>query len=168
MADDKILQVAAFVRSLTAPAVTAHVPGDPERGRQVFFEAGRRSTCHMIMGQGGYPGPDLLNIAAERTVQQLTESVMKPSSPIEDGYRSIAAVLKSGGTVQGVAKNYNNYSVQMLDQAGKMHLLSRDQIAKLDVMEASMMPPVSDANVTVHLVAFLSRQSTRPGMGNSR
>jgi cytochrome c oxidase cbb3-type subunit III len=168
MADEKILQVAAFVRSLTVPAIAAQVAGDPEKGRQVFFGAGRCSTCHMILGQGGYPGPDLSNIGAERTVAQIRESVMKPSARIADGYRSATAVLKSGRTVQGVAKNYNNYSVQILDGAGKLHLLSHDEIAKLDVMDASMMPAVSDSDEALHLVAFLSRQSTRTRMGDSR
>ena len=167
MADDKILQVAAFVRSLTVPAIATQVAGDPERGRRAFFGSGGCSTCHMILGRGGYPGPDLSNIGAERTVPQLRESVMKPSERIAEGYRSVTAVLKSGGTVQGVAKNHNNYSVQILDSSGKLHLLRRDEIAKLDMMEASMMPAVSDANEVLHLIAFLSRQSTRPWTGDS-
>ena len=67
-----------------------------------------------------------------------------------------------------MARNYNNYSVQILDGAGKLHLLSRDEIAKLDVMDVSMMPAVSDPSEALHLVAFLSRQSTRPKMGDGR
>ena len=168
MAAGKVLQVAAFVRSLTSPAITIRVAGDPERGRQSFFGAGRCSTCHMILGQGGYPGPDLSNIGAERTVPQLTESVIKPSARIAEGYRSATALLKSGRTIQGVAKNHNNYSVQILDNAGKLHLLSRDEIAKLEVSDGSMMPAVSDPDEALHLVAFLSRQSSRPKIGDSR
>ena len=168
MADEKVLQVAAFVRSLTVPAIAAQVTGDPERGRQAFFGTGRCATCHMILGRGGYPGPDLSNIGAERTAPQLRESVMKPSARIAEGYRSVTALLKSGRTVQGVAKNHNNYSVQILDNSGKLHLLSREEIAKLDLMEASMMPAVSDANEALHLVAFLARQSARPKMGDPR
>src|SRR5690349_15162952 len=49
MADEKIVQVAAFVRSLTLPAIATQVAGDPERGRQLFFGSGRCSTCHMIL-----------------------------------------------------------------------------------------------------------------------
>ena len=166
MSDDKLHHVAAFVRSLTAPAIATQVPGDPEQGRRTFFGAGRCSTCHMILGKGGYPGPDLSNIAAERTVPQLREALINPSARIVDGYRSVTAVLKSGVTVQGVAKNQNNYSVQILDRAGKLHLLSRDEISTLEVMDASMMPAVSDASEALHLVAFLSRQSTRPKVEN--
>ena len=168
MAEDKILQVAAFVRSLTLPAIATPVAGDAERGRQLFFGAGRCSTCHMIRGKGGFPGPDLSNVGSERTVAQLRESVTKPSARIAPGYHSVTAVLKSGSTVQGVARNYNNYSVQILDQAGKLHLLSRADIAKLEILDVSMMPPVSNANDALDLIAFLSRQSTRPKIGESR
>ena len=165
MADEKVLQVAAFVRSLTLPAIHTQVPGDPERGQRAFFGAAKCSTCHMILGRGGYPGPDLSNIGAERTVPQLRESVMKPSARIANGYRTIAAVLKSGRTIRGVAKNHNNYSVQILDNTGKMHLLNHDEIAKLEMMDGSMMPALSDEAEALHLIAFLSRQSTRQNSG---
>jgi putative heme-binding domain-containing protein len=168
MGEEKVRQVAAFVRSLTSPAMAAPVAGDAERGREFFFGSGRCSTCHMIRGKGGYPGPDLSNIGAERTVAQLTESLMKPSARIADGYRGVTAVLKSGRTVKGVAKNHNNYSVQILDNEGTLHLLGRDEIAKLDMMDASMMPAVSDANEALDLIAFLSRQSMRTKRGDSR
>lgn len=168
MAADKVAQVAAFVRSLTAPAISTPVMGDPERGRQVFFGAGRCSNCHMIFGRGGHPGPDLSNIGADRTVSQLTESVTKPSARILNGYQTVTAALKSGQTIQGVARNHNNYSVQILDKAGKLHLLSRDQIARLDILDTSLMPPLPDPTEALHLVAFLSRQSTRVNMGDSR
>jgi putative heme-binding domain-containing protein len=93
---------------------------------------------------------------------------MKPSARIADGYRGVKVVLKSGRTVQGVAKNHNNYSVQILDHTGNLHLLNRNEITKLELMDASMMPPVSDPNEALDLVAFLSRQSTRPKIRDSR
>jgi putative heme-binding domain-containing protein len=162
MARDKVLAVAAFVRSLTSPAINTRVAGDPERGRQLFFGAGRCSTCHMILGKGGYPGPDLSNVGAERTVPQLTESVTKPSARIANGYQTANAALKSGGAIQGVAKNHNNYSVQILDNSGRLHLINRDEIATLELAGTSMMPAVTDPDEARHLVAFLALQSSRP------
>ena len=166
MADEKVLQVAAFVRSLTAPAIDTRVPGDPERGRQIFLS--KCSTCHMILGQGGHPGPDLSNVGSDRTLAQLRESLLKPSARIAEGYRGVTATLKTGGAIRGVAKNRNNYSIQILDHAGKLHMLSFENIAKLDEAEASLMPAVSDPNEALHLLAFLSRQSTRSQDGNSK
>jgi len=168
MGDEKITQVAAFVRSLTAPAIASRVPGDAERGRVLFFGAGKCSSCHMILGRGGHPGPDLSNIAAERTVHQIRQSVTKPSERIAEGYRGVTAVLKSGRTVQGVAKNYSNYSVQILDGAGKLHLVNRDDIATVDLKDASIMPPVANTTDANDLIAFLAKQSTRPQGGSNQ
>lgn len=161
LADDKLLQLGAFVRSLTAPAIRIKVAGDPAEGERLFFGAGKCSGCHMILGRGGHPGPDLSNIGAERTVPQLRESVMKPSARIAEGYRGVTAVLKSGARVEGVAKNSNNYSVQILDSGGKLHLLKTEEIAKVEWKEGSLMPAVTDEKAAADLIAFLARQAMR-------
>jgi len=154
-----VTNLATFVRSLTTPAISARLPGDPVKGSAFFFGAGRCITCHTIGGQGGYPAPDLSNIAVERTVHQLRESLSNPSARIEDGYRSATARLKNGTTITGVAKNHNNYSVQIIDAAGQLHLLDRRNLAALELAAQSMMPPVANPE---DLLAFLARQSTRP------
>lgn len=168
LADEKVWQIAAFVRSLTAPAVSAQLGGDAARGRAYFFGAGKCSGCHMILGTGGYPGPDLSNVGAERTAHQLRESIGKPSARIEDGFRGVSAVLRGGRAVRGVAKNFNNYSVQIVDSSGRLHLLQRSELTGLELMDGSMMPAVSDASILADLVAFLARQTIRPYEGESR
>jgi putative heme-binding domain-containing protein len=165
--NDKVWQIAAFVRSLTAPAAGVAVPGDSARGRSLFFGAAKCATCHMIQGQGGYPGPDLSNAGAERTVHQLRESITKPSARIEAGYRAALAVLPGGRRIQGVAKNANNYSVQILDAQGRLHLLERSGLKEFALQDTSMMPAASGQDA-VDLVAFLARQTIRPWEGASR
>ncbi|MFN7919834.1 MAG: c-type cytochrome [Bryobacteraceae bacterium] len=165
--DDKVWQIAAFVRSLTAPGFSMKVPGDAERGKRIFFGEGKCSGCHMILGQGGYPGPDLSNTGAERTLHQIRESITKPSARIEEGYRAAAAALKSGATLRGVARNWDNYTVQLMDKSGKLHLLDRSSLAKFEVMDQSMMPAADPAHVA-DLLAFLARQSTRKFEGDGR
>lgn len=167
MGTAKVAQVAAFVRSLTAPAIAAQTAGDPARGREIFFGSGKCANCHMILGKGGAPGPDLSNIASERTIHQLRESILKPSARIADGFRGASVTLRSGLVIQGVVKNYNNYSVQILDRGGKLHLLDRGDIATMEISDASMMPAARGEDAE-HLIAFLARQSTRPAEGASR
>ena len=168
LAEEKVWQITAFVRSMTAPAISAQVGGDAARGRAYFFGEGKCSGCHMIGGVGGYPGPDLSNVGAERTAHQLRESVMKPSARIADGYRAVSAVLRGGRTVKGVAKNFNNYSVQIVDGSGRLHLLQRSELTGFELLEGSMMPAVTDAGTVADLVAFLARQTVRPYEGESR
>ena len=168
LSPDKVWQIAAFVRSLTASAVSARVSGDAARGRAFFFGEGKCSGCHMIMGEGGYPGPDLSNIGAERTVHQLRESITRPSARIADGYRVATATLRGGRVVRGVAKNFNNYSVQIVDGDGRLHLLRRSELAALELLDMSTMPAVADTAAVTDLIAFLARRTTRPYEGESR
>lgn len=162
LAGDKLRQLAAFLRTLTAPAIAAPRTGDPAKGRELFFGAAKCTGCHMINGQGGHPGPDLSNIGAERTLPQLRESLLKPSARIAEGYRTATATLRGGAVISGVAKNHNNYGAQILDNKGRLHLLQAADIAKLDIVDTSMMPPVADAN---DLLAYLASLSLRPYEG---
>lgn len=166
--EEKVWQIASFVRSLTVPAVAGNPGGDPERGRAFFFGAGRCMGCHMIQGKGGSLGPDLSNIGAERTLPQLVESITMPSERIEDGYRGATAVRRDGQKVQGVAKNYNNYSVQILDRTGRLHLLDRAELTSFEVQDKSLMPAVSKGRDADDVLAFLAKQSMRPYEGASR
>ncbi|MBI4908985.1 MAG: c-type cytochrome [Acidobacteria bacterium] len=158
--DSRITEIAAFLRSLTAPAISANVAGDAPRGRSLFFGSARCSSCHMILGEGGYPGPDLSNIGAERTVGQLRDSLLKPSARVAPGYRAASVTLPSGETISGVAKNHNNYTVHILDSKGRLHLLDRARLSTLQLPDASLMPAAEPADVP-DLIAFLARQSTR-------
>lgn len=168
LADDKVWQIAAFVRSLTAPASSVPYPGDAARGKAFFYGQGKCTGCHMILGEGGHPGPDLSNAGAQFTLHQLREAVTKPSARISDGYRGAAATLKSGRTLEGVAKNYNNYTVQLIDRTGKLHLLRRADLVKFDVRDESIMPAVTDEATATDVVAFLASQTTRPREGDAR
>ncbi|MBM3753458.1 MAG: c-type cytochrome [Acidobacteria bacterium] len=165
LADDKLRQLAAFLRTLTSPAIAAPLTGDPAKGRASFFGAAKCTGCHMINGRGGHPGPDLSNIGAERTLPQLRESLAKPSARIAEGFRTARVTLRDGSVIRGVAKNYNNYGAQILDAKGQLHLLQSADMAKLDIADTSMMPPVSDIN---DLLAFLATQSLRPYEGAAR
>lgn len=163
MADERVWNLAAFVRSLSAPAAAVKLSGDSGRGRAFFFGAGGCTGCHMILGKGGAIGPDLSNIGADRTLHQLRESVTKPSERIAPGYAAASATTSSGKTIEGIAKNSNNYSAQILDRAGKLHLIQRAELKSLDIKNVSLMPAVkADAGQLSDLLAFLASQTIRP------
>ena len=164
--DDQIWRVAAFVRALSAPAYESKLPGNPDAGAEIFLGKGRCAGCHMVRGRGGYPGPDLTDIGALRTVFQLREAVLKPSARITDGYEGVTVTLVDGATVRGVAKNYNNYSIQILDSKGSLHLLAKDNLREALFRINSLMPADYakrlSAEEVANVLAFLGRQSVRP------
>src|SRR5207244_3763664 len=120
-------------------------------------------SCHMIRGEGGFPGPDLSDIGATRTLRQLRESLLEPSARILPEFRAVTAVTSDGREIRGVAKSYTNYSLGILDAKGELHLLATQDLKKIAFPEKSLMPddyarrlaPLEIEN----LLAFLSRQS---------
>ncbi|MGH9658606.1 MAG: c-type cytochrome [Bryobacteraceae bacterium] len=161
--DEKIWQVAAFVRALSAPAFETRVAGDVEAGRAIFFGKGACSQCHMILGNGGFLGPDLSNIGAARSLEYLRESVAKPGARLADGYQGVRVVTRQGVEIEGVARNYSNYSIQITDARGELHLLDTANLKEVRLEEKTLMPEPKLAPAEIRdVLAYLSRHSVRP------
>ncbi len=73
---------------------------------------------------------------------------------------------KNGKEVQGIARNRNNYSLQVIDRAGNLHLLSMLDVEQLTVSTRSPMPGDFATRLNPQelqdLIAFLARQTVRP------
>ena len=163
--EENIWRRAAFVRNLSAPAYEQPLPGNPDAGREVFFGKGGCTKCHMIRGQGGLLGPDLSDAGTARKQVQLREAIVDPNKRITDSFTPVAVKLKDGKELGGVAKNFSNYSMQLLDTSGELHLLPKAEIASVVYRAESWMPAGYANRLTAtemdDLVAFLSRQAIR-------
>ena len=164
--EEQAWQVAAFVRSLTAPAFENPPAGDVQAGETVFLGKAGCSNCHRIQGRGGALGPDLSDVGATRATAQIRQAIEEPDSDGAPNYRAVSVVLKNGKTLRGVARNRTNYSLQLQDAQGNLHLLSMADISEMDLKKGSPMPKdyakrLSKQEID-NLVAFLSRQSLRP------
>jgi putative heme-binding domain-containing protein len=166
ISEDQAWQVIAFLRALTSPAFQGYVPGDPKAGEEVFWKEAGCGGCHAIQGRGGRLGPDLTNIGADRTFPQLREAVLDPNANPVPGYLSATVTLRDGKTLKGVARNRTNYSVQLQDREGNLHLLSMDAVRELSLSKQSPMPADYGKRLSndqlQNVLAFLSRQSIRP------
>ena len=162
--EEKIWQLVAFLRDLTANAFETEVPGDAAAGKALFFGKARCSECHMIRGQGGFLGPDLANIGLTRSLDKLREAILEPNAEVDPAYRGVTVLTADGRQIEGVARNYSNYSVQVVDREGKLHLLERPEWSKIKWREKSIMPDdyaqTLSSTELQDLLAFLSRQST--------
>ena len=166
LSDDQTWQVVAYVRSLTAPAIENKAPGDAKAGEELFWGKAGCGGCHRIQGRGGSLGPDLTNIAAMRAVPQIRDAILDPDAEISTGYSSVSVSLKNGKTLRGVARNRTNYSLQLQEANGNLHLLSMSEVTKITLTKGSLMPKdfakrLSSEDID-NLVAYLSRQSLRP------
>ncbi len=162
----QLWQITAFVRSLTMPAFETAPAGDVAAGAALFWEKGQCGGCHRIRGRGGMMGPDLSNVAAQRSVDKIRQAIVDPDADGARGYTGVTATLKNGQTVRGVARNRTNYSVQILDEQGKVHLLQTSDLRDVRFSGRSPMPADYKQRLSGQeirdLVAYLSRQSVRP------
>jgi PQQ-dependent dehydrogenase (methanol/ethanol family) len=163
--NDKVWQIVAYLRNLTAVAFDSVGAGDVEAGRTLFFGKAGCADCHTIRGRGGFPGPDLSNIGRVRSFRQLRVSLLDPDAQIAEGYGGVTVTTKSSQTISGVARDNTNYAVQLLDAQGNVHRLLKADLREVVFRKNSLMPGdfkqrLSPGEID-DLLAFLGRQSIR-------
>jgi cytochrome c oxidase cbb3-type subunit 3 len=158
--DSQIWQLVSFVRNLNATAIDQDASGDSATGETLFFGTASCSMCHMIRGRGGLLGPDLSDIASTRSLDAIQESIKAPSALIEPGYAGVSVVTLNDQRVSGILKNESNYSIQIQDAEGNLHLFLKGDLKELVRRRKSLMPtPSLSERELEDLLAFLSRQS---------
>ena len=168
LTEDETWKLVAFVKAQIGAAIENQVPGDPEAGRRVFWDAKVGcSGCHSIRGEGGRMGPDLTDIGASRPLALIKESILEPSKGLHmNGQEGVTIQLKSGKRIEGLARNRNNYSLQVLDRQGNLHLIPMPDVEQLTISTRSPMPGDYGQRLSKQelqdLFAYLARQSVRP------
>ena len=78
----------------------------------------------------------------------------------------MTVTLTNGQVIQGLARNRSNYSLQVVDRKGALHLISMTDVKALDISQKSPMPADFGTRLSAQemedLLAYLSRQSLRP------
>jgi putative heme-binding domain-containing protein len=168
--------VIAYIRSLGAGAHTP-VTGDREKGKALFLGKGNCSSCHMVNGQGGRLGPDLSDVGASRSVEYLTESIREPSKELSQGleqlfsqftspavYDTVTVETRDGQSFIGVAKDEDNFSIQLLGVDQELHLFMKKDLKQVTHEHKSLMPPYDEQAISKaelqDLLAYL--QSLHP------
>src|SRR5260370_15070525 len=164
--DGETWNLVAFIHALIGPANESSVPGNPEAGRQIFHGAKAGcADCHAIRGAGGRLGPDLTNIGS-RPLALIRDSILKRSKDLYLlGNESVSVRLNNGQSIQRLARNRDNYSLQVVDNQGKLHLLSMLDVKELTISPHSAMPTDYGHRLSKQeledLLAFLAHQTIR-------
>ncbi|MGH9662919.1 MAG: c-type cytochrome, partial [Bryobacteraceae bacterium] len=144
-----------YLHALTVPAAESGIAGDAAAGSAYFWGDGNCGQCHKIYGRGGALGPDLTSVARERTLGDLERSLVNPGST--PGYRPVIVSLRDGQRLRGFERNRTNYDLQLQDEQGGFHFLSREQIVQVvpetrPAMPAVHLPPEGLRNLIAYLV----------------
>ncbi len=71
----------------------------------------------------------------------LREAIVEPAKDLfYPGNEAATVVMKNGQTLRGVAKNRSNYSIQLVDTTGELHLIQMADVKELTLPAATPMP----------------------------
>jgi alcohol dehydrogenase (cytochrome c) len=182
--DEQIWQLVSYLRSLqgsaaaSTPARGSALPkGDVAAGELLFFGRAGCTGCHEINARGGVTGPDLSN-AGRLPAAAIRQKIVAPNEPLPaaPGARgggggrgapppvTIVAKMPDGREIRGVRRNEDQFSAQIVDASGQLHLIDKRRAA-VSIENRSLMPndyaKRLSADEVTNLVAFLATQQNR-------
>jgi putative heme-binding domain-containing protein len=128
--------------ALTLAAQTGQfrVTGNAAAGKAIFDGKGGCGGCHSIGDRGASLGPDLGEIGIRRSAKSLRLSLTDPNVEIYPEYYTVVVITKRGETVQGLALNEDDLSIQIRDISGNPRSFLKDDIKIARREQRSLMP----------------------------
>jgi putative heme-binding domain-containing protein len=170
--DEDAWKLVSFVRSLSTNVSNKPVPGDRVKGEKIFFEQAACNSCHMVNDKGSRFGPDLSRIGAARSVRSLTDSIRLPDQDIVPGYEGVTVLTKDNKRINGVRKNEDTFTVQLMDQAERYHLYQKQNLRDVLHEKKSLMPAYPEAALSASdlqdLLAYLDSLRGSPAANASK
>lgn len=128
---------------------TLQTPGNPERGRDVFFSQKVGCYgCHKLDGKGGSVGPDLSLVGRFRDPRALLEAVVFPSSTIVPEFRSFTIVTKGGKTHTGMIVSETSDALYLRTSQLAEIRVSRNDVDEIAPSSVSIMPQGLEKTMT--------------------
>ncbi|MGB8166372.1 MAG: c-type cytochrome [Chthoniobacteraceae bacterium] len=113
--------------------------GDAKTGSEMFLKAGC-IACHTIDSNEPLKGPVLSAVAKIYDRATLTESILKPSAKIAQGFETTTFKTKKGEQIEGFVTREGGDSVDVRNIAGQTVTLEKGDIAERGTRPQSMMP----------------------------
>jgi putative heme-binding domain-containing protein len=134
---------AAVVATATAWGQSSPIslpPGDEASGEAIVAGSGKCLTCHRIRTTGSRMGPDLTDIGANRTPEQLQTSLTDPNAEILPENRTYRIVTRDGTTIAGRLMNHDTFLVLMRDAKDQLRTFQKSELREHGFIAASPMP----------------------------
>jgi putative heme-binding domain-containing protein len=136
----KLQAVMAYLRILQGGSKAASIPGDPQRGKSLFFGKAGCASCHMINGSGGFLGADLSSYGSNVSIEEIRSAIIDPDKDLDPRSRTVLATTREGRQFAGIARNEDNFSLQLQSLDGTFHLLAKSDLEHLEYQPKSLMP----------------------------
>jgi cytochrome c oxidase cbb3-type subunit 3 len=165
LTDAQIKSIVSYLRFMGRQTGWEFVNGNSLQGEELFFGKAGCSNCHMMSGKGGFVGADLTDYAGTHTPGEMREAILNPGKLRDPYHRTVTIVTREGKRLSGVARNEDNFSLQLLGVDGTFHLLLKSEVKNITRSEKPLMPEdyaqrLSPGEIE-DLVAYLARETRR-------
>jgi quinoprotein glucose dehydrogenase len=149
------------VHQAMAPNAELLEGGDAKAGKDVFFERldVACARCHTVKDKGGVVGPPLAKVGAERTREQILESILFPNKVIVQGYGQVMLAMKSDAIEVGRIEKETETELRLIQGDGSRKTLLKSEIRarkeSLSAMPDDISKPLSRRDLR-DLVAYLA------------
>lgn len=134
--DRDIWQMLAYLRTLSAPAPTDPPRGNAANGARLFRTNCAR--CHKVNTTGGRLGPDLSRIGTGRSRDVLVARIRRGSEDFRAGFEPVTVTAADGKPIEGVKKNEDLFSVQIMDSRERIQGYEKDKVKAVDGKKSAM------------------------------
>ena len=114
----------------------------------------------MVRGQGGFFASDLTAYARGRAPEIIRDAIILPNRDLDPRNRAVIVTLSNGRTFEGLARNEDNFSMQLLTRDGSLLLLTKVAVKSISYRDQSPMPADYGTRLSVEevedLVKFLN------------
>ncbi len=138
--------------SVLAAAVSEK--GDAKRGERLFQRQGC-IACHTVAAGEAPKGPSLLGITTRYNRAELTESILRPSAKVAQGFEPQKIATVDGRTYEGFIVRESGDEVELRDVQGSATVLPKKDIDARARGEQSIMPTGLADPLTIHDFASL-------------
>ena len=139
--DTDTWQMLAYLRTLAAPAPTDPPRGNAENGEKIY--RANCVLCHRVNGAGGRLGPDLSRIGSARTRNAMVARIRRGVEDFRPGYEPVTLTPQTGPPIQGMKKNEDLFSVQIMDTRERIQGYEKDKMKAVVNGTKSAMPTFS-------------------------
>ena len=142
-----------------APALSG---GDVEAGKVVFNRV--CAQCHRLSDMGNDVGPPLKQLA-DKSPQQLLETILDPNREVDPKYASYSVLLQDGRVFAGIIAEEAASQIVIAEAGGKKHTIARSDIDQLRSTGVSLMPTGLEQQITPEqmnqLISFLKKANLK-------
>ena len=136
----KLSDLLTYLRALQGKGAQTPVPGDPQKGKELFFGKGGCSACHMVNGSGGFLGPELSSYGGSHSAADIREAIVNPKERAAGRNAAAEVTAKDGKSYSGLVRNEDNFSLQLQSSDGAFHFFSKSDVAAIAYRKEPFMP----------------------------